>query len=57
MPYADIILPLPLEGCFTYAVPETADAKSLTGCRVAVPFGKTKTYVGLVAQVHGNKPE
>lgn len=57
MPYADIILPLPLEGCFTYAVPETADAESLTGCRVAVPFGKTKTYVGLVAQVHGNKPE
>lgn len=57
MRYADVILPLPLEGFFTYAVPEPSDADGLAGCRVVVPFGKTKTYVGLVASVHDNKPE
>lgn len=57
MKYADIILPLPLEGFFTYSVPESIDTEGLKGCRVVVPFGKTKTYVGLVANVHENKPQ
>lgn len=57
MTYADIILPLPLEGCFTYSVPDSISTENLVGCRVAVPFGKSKTYVGLVASVHDCKPQ
>lgn len=57
MTYADIILPLPLEGYFTYSVPNSISTENLVGCRVAVPFGKSKTYVGLVASVHDRKPQ
>ena len=57
MTYADIILPLPLEGYFTYSVPDSISTENLVGCRVAVPFGKSKTYVGLVASVHDRKPQ
>ena len=43
MTYADIILPLPLEGYFTYCVPDTLAPRLQPGCRVRVPLGKTKT--------------
>ena len=57
MRYADVILPLPLEGYFTYSVPESINSDELVGCRVVVPFGKSKTYVGLVASVHDREPQ
>ena len=57
MRYADVILPLPLEGFFTYKVPDSIQTKELVGCRVVVPFGKSKTYVGLVARLHDNEPQ
>lgn len=54
--YVDVILPLPLRGYFTYALPaEWADAVQ-TGCRVIVPFGRKKYYTGIVYRVHGTKP-
>ncbi|MCR5365737.1 MAG: primosomal protein N' [Prevotella sp.] len=55
MLYVDVILPVPLEGMFTYAVPEGMAVK--VGQRVVVPFGRSKTYVGLVGRVHSTKPE
>lgn len=55
--YADIILPLPLEGYFTYAVPSPMAGLCRLGVRVMVPFGRSKTYVGLVARLHDTKPE
>ena len=55
--YADIILPLPLDGYFTYSVPENLVAKSRVGVRVLVPFGRSKTYVGLLASLHDHAPE
>ena len=55
MMYADVILPVPLQGLFTYAVPE--GTKVLVGCRVLVSFGRSKTYVGLVARIHEVKPQ
>ena len=57
MRYADVILPLPLEGFFTYKVPDSIQTEELVGCRVVVPFGKSKTYVGLVARLHDNEPQ
>lgn len=56
MTYADIILPLPLEGYFTYAVPEAMRERLRPGCRVRVPLGKTKTYTGIVAQLRDALP-
>ena len=43
--YVDVILPLPLEGFFTYAVPERLAEKVKRGVRVLVPLGKSKRYV------------
>src|SRR5574344_1460581 len=57
MKYVDVILPLPLEGFFTYALPQSLEDKVGMGMRVVVPFGKTKTYTAMVVCVHGNKPE
>ena len=54
MSYADVILPVPLRGVFTYALAEGMSVQ--VGERVLVPFGRSKTYVGLVAKVHGQKP-
>lgn len=55
--YADIILPLPLEGMFTYSVPTQLENCMEPGRRVLVPFGRSKTYVGVVANIHYTKPE
>lgn len=54
MKYVDVILPVPLQGTFTYAMPEGAVAE--VGMRVLVSFGRSKTYVGLVSRVHDVKP-
>jgi primosomal protein N' (replication factor Y) len=55
--YADVILPLPPEGCFTYLVPEELNGKITPGTRVVVQFGAKKFYSALVRRVHNNKPE
>ena len=55
MTYADLILPVPLEGLFTYAVPEGMALEA--GMRVVVGFGRSKTYVGLVARIHDRQPQ
>ena len=55
MMYADVILPVPLQGLFTYAVPEGMTVGE--GMRVLVGFGRSKTYIGLVARVHNVKPQ
>ncbi len=53
--YADVILPVPLQGLFTYTVPEGMTVGE--GMRVLVGFGRSKTYIGLVARVHHVKPQ
>ncbi len=57
MIYADIILPVPVERLFTYIVPDNMKESLKTGMRVLVPFGKSKRYVGVVAEIHNRKPE
>ena len=54
--YVDVILPLPLEGLFTYSLPDDFLGKVVAGMRVVVPLGKGKTYYGIVDQVHDKKP-
>lgn len=43
----EVILPLGIEGTYTYAVPEALEARVQPFVRVLVPLGKSKTYVGL----------
>ena len=54
--YINVILPLPLDGVFTYSVPPELERQVVVGCRVLVPFGRNKTYVGIVASTHGDCP-
>lgn len=57
MTYANIILPLPLDGYFTYSVPDDLASRVQNGMRVTVPFGKSKTYVGIVAEYPVDVPK
>ena len=52
--YADIILPVPLYGTFTYSLP--AGVAVAVGMRVLVPFGRGKTYIGIVSRLHDDAP-
>ena len=54
--FADILLPLPLQGLFTYRIPQELNDCVGFGMRVVVPFGKSKLYSGLVMKVHENAP-
>ena len=57
MLYVDVILPLPLEGTFTYSVPATLAPQVRMGVRVVVPLGRSKTYTAMAVRTHNDKPE
>ena len=57
MKYVDVILPVPLDGTFTYRLPDALVAGCRIGMRVLVPFGKTKTYAGLAVRIHDDAPQ
>lgn len=56
MKYADVLLPLPLKGTFTYEVPDGM-ADIVRGSRVIVQFGSKKYYTGIVTDLHNNPPD
>ncbi len=53
--FADVILPLPVKGSFTYVVPSDADLT--IGQRVVVQFGSRKLYTAIVLKIHNEKPK
>lgn len=55
--FAQVILPLNLQGTFTYKVPEELLEKIQVGMRVLVPFRGKKIYTGIVAELHQREPE
>ncbi|MEP2279767.1 primosomal protein N' [Maribacter sp.] len=55
--FINVILPIPLEKSFTYSITAEEAALLRPGMRVAVPFGKSKIYTGIVQSVHQNPPE
>ncbi len=57
MRFVDVILPLPLEGMFTYAVPDSLAGEVRKGVRLLVPLGKSKRYVAIAVDIHERKPE
>jgi len=56
MRYVDVILPLPLDGLFTYSVPDGMEGKIVLGVRVLVPLGKSKRYIAVAVRLHEDKP-
>ena len=56
MKYVDVILPLPLEGLFTYALPANLADRVSMGIRVLVPLGRSKRYVAMAVRVHDEQP-
>lgn len=56
MNYIDVLLPVPLDSTFTYSVPPQMEGRAERGRRVLVPFGRNKSYVGIIMKVHGTKP-
>ena len=43
---------MPLDGVFTYSVPTLLAEQVKIGVRVLVPFGRSKTYIGIIAKTH-----
>lgn len=56
MKYVDVILPLPLDGTFTYSVPDGMEGKVVPGVRLLVPLGKSKKYIAMTTRLHDDKP-
>jgi primosomal protein N' (replication factor Y) (superfamily II helicase) len=55
--FVDLILPLHLQGLFTYRVPRDMNEQIAVGMRVVVQFGKKKLYTGIVHSVHERPPQ
>jgi len=55
--FADILLPLPVQGYFTYRVPHELNEIVEEGKRVVVQFGARKIFTGLVRRVHEDIPK
>lgn len=54
--FADVLIPLPVSGLFTYRVPYELNENVVVGQRVIVPFGSKKVLAGLVRKIHQNTP-
>ncbi len=54
--YADVLIPLPIAGKFTYEIPDDLVTKVSPGVRVVVQFGKKKIYTAVVRTVHQQPP-
>ncbi len=54
--FVNVVLPLPLEKHFTYRLTEEQTEEIEIGMRVAVPFGKSKVYTGIVSKIHQQEP-
>ena len=57
MVFADVILPLPLDGYFTYSVPQEMVGKVSVGHRVIVPFGARRYYTAIIVSIHDTAPQ
>jgi primosomal protein N' (replication factor Y) len=54
--FIDVILPIPIQKTFTYSITKDEANFLQKGMRVAVSFGKTKMYTGLVFNIHQIAP-
>lgn len=57
MKYVEVILPLPIDGTFTYAVGDVWSSKIKPGVRLLVPLGKSKRYIAVAVCMTDQKPD
>ncbi len=55
--FVDVLLPLPLQSYYTYALPAEWVGRVEVGCRVVVSFGQKRFYTAIVVAVHERAPE
>lgn len=55
--FIDVIVPIPLKKQFTYSITQAEASFLKIGMRVAVPFGKSKIYTGIVYKIHNIPPD
>ncbi|NQU87899.1 MAG: primosomal protein N' [Mariniphaga sp.] len=55
--FADVILPLPIYGPFTYQISDVLISELEVGKRVIVQFGSKKFYSVIVSDIHNKKPK
>lgn len=55
--FADVIIPAPIPGTFTYRVPQKFETALSRGCRVIVQFGRRKVFTGVVDKIHESPPK
>ena len=55
--FAEILLPLPIPGTYTYRVPFELNQKARVGQRAVVQFGKTKIMSGLIISITNEVPD
>lgn len=55
--FAEILLPLPIPGAFTYRIPFEFNEKVRVGQRAVVQFGKTKIMSGLIISLSNDVPD
>ena len=55
--FAEVLLPVPIYGTFTYEIPEPMTDHIRVGHRVIVPFGRRKSYTGIVCNLTPVAPQ
>ena len=55
--FAEVLLPLPIQGTYTYRIPDEMLTAIKVGCRVLVPFGRKKIYTAIVESIHDQEPK
>ena len=55
--FAEVLLPIPVPGTFTYRVPHTLNDAVRVGQRAVVQFGKTKIMSGLIMSISEKVPD
>lgn len=55
--FAEVLLPLAVQGSFTYRIPEDISKEINIGSRVLVPFGRKKIYTAIVILTHDQEPQ
>ncbi|MBR1799268.1 MAG: primosomal protein N' [Bacteroidales bacterium] len=54
--FADVLLPLHVQGTFTYRIPREFAGQVKVGARVVVQFGRSRLYSAVVRRVHQEQP-
>lgn len=55
--FAELVLPVPVKGTFTYRLRDDMVERACFGMRASVPFGKNHTYTGIIVGLTEQQPE